>query len=172
MDSLNLPAILTPDLGLLFWMLLAFLVVFFVLAKFGFPAIIGMVEERKNYIDSSLKKAHEANEKLANIQKESEQLLQEARQRQAEILKEASATRDNMVAQAQDKAREESARIVAEARAQIETEKQAAIADIRQQVAELSVSIAEKVLRQKLSDDTVQMQYVEKLLDEVSSQAK
>lgn len=172
MDSLNLPAILTPDLGLLFWMLLAFLVVFFVLAKFGFPAITKMVEERKNYIDNSLKKAHEANEKLANIQKESEALLQEARQRQAEILKEASATRDNMVAQAQDKAREESARIVAEARAQIETEKQAAIADIRQQVAELSVSIAEKILRQKLSDDAVQMQYVDKLLDEVSSNAK
>lgn len=172
MDSLNLPAILTPDLGLLFWMLVAFLVVFIVLAKFGFPAIVNMVEERKNYIDNSLRKAHEANEKLANIQKESEALLQEARQRQSEILKEASATRDNMVAQAQNKAREESARIVAEARAQIETEKQAAIADIRQQVAQLSVSIAEKILRQNLSDDKAQMQYVDKLLDEVSSKAK
>lgn len=172
MDSLNLPAILTPDLGLLFWMLVAFLVVFIVLAKFGFPAIVNMVEERKNYIDNSLRKAHEANEKLANIQKESEALLQEARQRQSEILKEASATRDNMVAQAQNKAREESARIVAEARAQIETEKQAAIADIRQQVAQLSVSIAEKILRQNLSDDQAQMQYVDKLLDEVSSKAK
>lgn len=63
MDLQNLPAILTPDLGLLFWMLLAFLVIFFVLAKFGFPVITKMVEERKAYIDDSLKKAHEANEK-------------------------------------------------------------------------------------------------------------
>ena len=62
MDFSKLPAILTPDLGLLFWMLLAFAVVFFVLAKYGFPAITGMVEERKKYIDESLKKAHEASE--------------------------------------------------------------------------------------------------------------
>lgn len=167
----NLPAILTPDLGLLFWMGLAFLIVLLVLVKFGFPAITNMVEERKNYIDSSLKKAHEANEKLANIQLESERLLQEARQKQSEILKEASATRDNMVAQAQVKAREESARIVEEARLQIENEKQAAISEIRSQVATLSVSIAEKILRQRLSDDAVQMEYVDKLLDEVSSKA-
>ena len=85
----NLPSILTPDLGLLFWMLLAFLVVFFVVAKFGFPVIIGMVENRKQYIDESLKKAHEASERLANIQKEGETMLQEARQKQAQILKEA-----------------------------------------------------------------------------------
>ena len=172
MDLQSLPAILTPDLGLLFWMMLAFLIVFLVLAKFGFPAITNMVEERKAYIDNSLKKAQEANEKLANIQQESEALLQEARQRQSEILKEASATRDEMVAQAQVKAREESARIVEEARKQIETEKQAAISDIRKQVAVLSVSVAEKILRQRLSDDKVQMEYVNKLLDEVSSQAK
>ena len=86
MDSLNLPAILTPDLGLLFWMLLAFLVVFGVLAKFGFPAIIGMVEERKKFIDESLKNAHEAAERLANIQQESEAIVQQARVQQADII--------------------------------------------------------------------------------------
>ena len=78
-----MPSILTPDLGLLFWMLLAFLVVFFVLAKFGFPAITVMVEKRKNYIDESLKKAHEASLKLENIKQESEAILQEAREKQA-----------------------------------------------------------------------------------------
>lgn len=169
MDLNNLPAILTPDLGLLFWMLLAFLVVFGVLAKFGFPAIINMVEERKAYIDESLKKAHESNEKLANIAEECEQKLREAREQSAQILKLAAQDRDNIVAQAQDKAREESTRIIAEARAQIEAEKQNAISEIRQQVATLSVSIAEKILRQQLSDDAKQMQYVDKLLDEVSS---
>ncbi|MBO5427918.1 MAG: F0F1 ATP synthase subunit B [Prevotella sp.] len=172
MDLSNLPAVLTPDLGLLFWMLLAFLVVFVVLAKKGFPAIVNMVEERKAYIDESLKKAHEANEKLANIQAEGEKMLLEARERQSQIVKEAQATRDKMIAQAEVKAREESARIIADAKAQIETEKQNAIADIRQQVSVLSVSIAEKILRQKLSDDKSQMAYVDKLLDDVSSDAK
>ncbi len=172
MDLSNLPAILTPDLGLLFWMMLAFLVVFFVLAKKGFPAIVNMVEERKAYIDESLKKAHEANEKLANIQAEGEKILLEARERQSQIVKEAQATRDNMIAQAEVKAREESARIIAEAKAQIESEKKNAIADIRQQVSILSVGIAEKIVRQKLSDDKSQMAYVDKLLDDVSSYAK
>ena len=79
----NLPSILTPDLGLLFWMLLAFLVVFGVLAKFGFPAIVGMVEERKKFIDESLKRAHEAAERLTNIQQESEAIVQQARVQQA-----------------------------------------------------------------------------------------
>lgn len=169
MDFNNLPAILTPDLGLLFWMMLAFLVVFGVLAKFGFPAITNMVEERKAYIDESLRKAHEANEKLQNIQAEGEHILQEARERQAQILKEAAATRDALVNQAQDKAREEGARIISDARAQIEAEKQNAIRDIRSQVASLSVQIAEKILRQNLQGDAQQMQYVDKLLDEVSS---
>ena len=153
-------------------MLIAFLVVFGVLAKFGFPAIVNMVEERKKFIDDSLRKAHEANERLANIQAESERLLQEARERQSVIMKEAAAARDNMIASAEAKAREESARIISEAKAQIETEKQAAIADIRQQVAALSISVAEKILRQHLSDDKKQMEYVDKLLDEVSANAE
>ncbi len=170
--ELNLPAILTPDLGLLFWMALAFLVVFGVLAKFGFPAIIKMVDERKQYIDDSLRKAHEANEKLANIQKEGESILQEAREKQAQILKEATATRDAIVEKAQEKAREEGARLISEAKAEIENEKQAAISDIRRQVATLSVEIAEKVLREKLSTDKAQMDLIDRMLDDVSSSDK
>ena len=160
------------DLGLLFWMAIAFLVVFGVLAKFGFPAIIKMVDERKQYIDDSLRKAHEANEKLANIQKEGESILQEARERQAQILKEATATRDAIVEKAQEKAREEGARLLSEAKAEIESEKQAAISDIRRQVATLSVEIAEKVLREKLSTDKAQMDLIDRMLDDVSSSDK
>ena len=164
----NLPSILTPDLGLLFWMLLAFLVVFVVLAIYGFPAIINMVEKRKQYIDESLSKAHEASERLENIRQEGEAMLQEAREQQAKIMQEAADTRDAIVEKAQEKAREEGARLLAEARQQIESEKQNAIRDIRAQVAVLSVLIAEKVLREKLSDDSQQMQLIDKLLDEVS----
>ena len=169
MDFTKLPSILTPDLGLLFWMLLAFLVVFLVLAKYGFPAIINMVDERKKYIDESLQKAHEASERLENIKQEGEAILQEAREKQAQMLKEAAETRDAIVEKAQDKAREESARMINDAKAEIEQQKQVAIADIRQQVATLSVEIAEKVLKQNLKDDKAQMDLIDRMLDDVSS---
>ena len=168
MDLSSLPSILTPDPGLLIWMLAAFVVVFFVLAKFGFPAMVNMVEKRKKYIDESLEKAHEASQKLDNIKKESEAILQEAREKQATILKEAAATRDAIVENAQDKAREESARIISEAKAEIEAQKQAAISDIRRQVAQLSVEVSEKILRKKLDNDKAQMDYIDLMLDEVA----
>ena len=169
MDFTQLPSILTPDLGLLFWMLLAFLVVFGVLAKFGFPAITKMVEERKQYIDESLRKAHEASERLENIKQEGEAILQQAREQQAQILKEAAETRESIVETAHQKAREEGARLLSEAKAEIEQEKHAAIADIRKQVAELSVDIAEKILKQNLKDSNDQMRLIDKMLDEVTS---
>ena len=169
MDFTQLPAILTPDLGLLFWMLLAFLVVFWVLAKYGFPAIVNMVDERNKFIDESLRKAHEAQERLANIEKEGESILQEAREKQAQILKEAAQTRDAIVEKAQEKARAEGARLMEEAKTAIEQEKKAAIADIRKQVATLSVDIAEKVLRTNLKDDKSQMDLIDRMLDEVSA---
>ena len=169
MGSINLPSILTPDFGLFFWMLVAFLVVFLLLAKFGFPVITGMVEERKNYIDESLRKTHEAQERLANIEKEGESILQEAREKQAQILKEAAETRDAIVEKAQEKARAEGARLLDDAKTAIEQEKKAAIADIRSQVATLSVDIAEKVLRQNLKDDKSQMDLIDRMLDDVST---
>ena len=162
-------SLLLPDSGLLFWMTLVFLVVFFVLWKWGFPSIIKMVNERKNYIDESLAKAEEANLRLANIQKQGEELLMEAREKQAQILREASQTRDSIVEQAQEKAHEESARILSEAKAEIESQKQAAIRDIRSQVAELSVQIAEKILRKQLTTSAEQAQLIDSLLDEVAS---
>ena len=161
--------LLIPSTGLLFWMTITFLVVFFLLWKFGFPVITGMVKERQAFIDESLKKAHEANERLANIQKEGESILQEAREKQAQILKEAAETRDAIVEQAQTKARSEGARLLDEAKAAIEQEKKAAIADIRQQVATLSVQIAEKVLKQNLKDDKAQMDLIDRMLDDVSA---
>ena len=162
-------SLLLPDSGLLFWMTLVFLVVFFILKKWGFPSIIKMVNERKEYIDESLAKAEEANLRLANIQKQGEELLMEAREKQAQILREASETRETIVGQAQEKARDESARILSEAKAEIESQKQAAIRDIRSQVAELSVQIAEKILHKELSGSAEQTQLIDSLLDEVAS---
>ena len=162
-------SLLLPDSGLLFWMTIVFLAVFFILWRWGFPSIIKMVNERKNYIDESLAKAEEANLRLANIQKQGEELLMEAREKQAQILREASQTRDSIVEQAQEKAHEESARILSEAKAEIESQKQAAIRDIRTQVAELSVQIAEKILRKQLTTSAEQAQLIDSLLDEVAS---
>lgn len=161
--------LLIPSSGLLFWMSLTFLVVLCVLWKWGFPVIVNMVAERKAFIDDSLQKAREANERLANIQKEGESILQEAREKQALILKEAAATRDSIVEKAQQKAREESVKMLEEARNEIENEKQAAISEIRNQVAKLSILIAEKVVRKNLSDDKAQMELIDRMLDDVSS---
>ncbi|MBR1712145.1 MAG: F0F1 ATP synthase subunit B [Alloprevotella sp.] len=163
----NMPSILTPDFGLLFWMLVSFLVVFFLLAKYGFPAILGAVEERKNFIDESLKNAREANEKLAGVKAESEKLLREAREKQAQIIKEAMATRDSIVAEARDKAQAEGRQLLEEAKKQIDAEKDNALRDIRSQVADLSVQIAEKVIRRQLSGDGEQEKYIERMLEDV-----
>lgn len=161
-------SLITPDFGLLFWMTIVFLIVLGIVSKFGFKVIVKMVNDRKDYIDSSLQKAHEANKKLANIKVESDALLQEARERQAAILKEAAATRDAIVEKAQDKAHEESNRLLTEAKVEIENQRQAAVSDIRKQVATLSVEIAEKVLREKLGDEKTQMDLIERILDEIS----
>ena len=157
-------SLITPAFGLFFWMTVVFLIVLVILKKWGFPVIVNMVNERKEYIDSSLAKAHEATEKLANIQKEGEALLQAAREKQAQILKEAKETHDAVVAKADADAREQANKLLSEAKAQIENEKASAIREIRAQVAELSVQIAEKVVRQ----NKAQMQLIDKLLDEVS----
>ena len=165
-------SLITPDFGLLFWMTVVFLVVLLILTKFGFPVIVRMINNRKAYIDESLRKAHEANEKLANIKAESDALLQDAREKQAQLLKEAAATRDAIVEKAQDKAREEGNRLLSEAQIEIENQKRAAVSDVRKQVATISVEIAEKVLREKLSDDKIQMDLIDRMLDEISSSDK
>ena len=164
--------LLTPDFGTFFWMLVSFIIVFVILAKFGFPALDNMVNERKQYIDDSLKSAREANEKLSHIKEESESILVEARKEQARILKEAMDTRTQIVNEARDKAKAEGGRLLEEARKQIQKEKDDAIRDIRKQVAELSVEVAQKVLRKQLSSEVEQNGMIERMLDEVSDSKK
>ena len=158
--------LLTPDAGLLFWMLLSFGIVFFILAKFGFPVITKMVEERKTFIEKSLDAAKEANAQLAEIKIQSEAILAEARKEQVRILAEAASTRDRIVSESREQARAEGLKELEEIRRQIQTEKEDAIRDIRRQVATLSVDIAEKVLRRELEDQSSQMKLIDCLLDE------
>lgn len=161
-------SLITPDFGLFFWMAIVFFIVLAILWKWGFPTIVNMVNSRKEFIDDSLRKAHEANERLANIQKEGEAMLQNAREKQAQILKDAAETRDEIVVKAQEKATNEGSRLLDEAKAEIEVEKQNAIRDIRTQVAEISVQVAEKIVREKLSSNESQMELINKLLNDIS----
>ena len=159
-------SLLMPDTGLLFWMLVIFVIVLAVLAKWGFPVITSMVEKRKNYIAESLELAKKADEKMANLTKEQARIIGEAREEQNKILKEAAEARNNIIRQAQEQARDEAAKIVAEARMQIEAEKESAMSQIRSQVALMSVNVAEKIMRKTLSEDKEQKELVEKMVEE------
>ena len=156
-----------PDSGLLFWMTIIFAIVFFVLAKFGFPIITGMVEKRNKRIADSIEAARIAEDAIAHLTEEQERIISETRASQAKLLQEAAAERDKMIAQAQDKAREEAQKIMDDARARIQEEKEAAVREVRQEVANLSIAIAEKVIRKELSTDDAQQALVDKLLNEV-----
>lgn len=163
---------LLPEAGLLFWMLIAFGVVFLILYKFGFPVITSMIDERKKFIDDALQNAKEANEKLAGIEEQSRLILEKANAEQVKILREAVAVRENIIKEAQEKAEMESGKIIASAREQINLEKEEALRDIRAQVAELSILIAEKIIRKELTDDKVRDKYMDTLIDEAFSTEK
>ena len=160
--------LMLPDIGLLFWMTIIFAIVFFILAKFGFPIITGMVDKRAKRIDEAIAAARKAEESLAGLAQEQERLLSEARTEQARILQEAAVQRDNMIVQAQEQAREEAKKIMDEAKGRIQEEKEAALRDVRKEVALLSVTIAEKVVRKELSTDKGQMELIDRMIDDLS----
>ncbi|MBR5108091.1 MAG: F0F1 ATP synthase subunit B [Bacteroidales bacterium] len=158
--------LITPDAGLLFWMVVIFGLVFFLLARFGFPIITSMVEKRNATIEKSLKDAHEIEAQMAGMLAEHAQMLEDARKEQAQILREAADTRSKLIADAKEQAREEAAKILSDARTEIEAEKEAALRDVRKEVAVLSVSIAEKILRKELSEDKEQREYIDRMVEE------
>ncbi|MDR2057130.1 MAG: F0F1 ATP synthase subunit B [Dysgonamonadaceae bacterium] len=159
-------SLLTPDPGLLFWMLLSFGVVFFVLAKYGFPIIVKMVDERKAFIDKSLEAAKAANDRLAGIREEGDRILHRTREEEIRILKDANEVRNKIIGEAKEQAAREAAKLIAEAKITIQKEKEMAIRDIRNQVAALSIDIAEKILRRNLDNQAAQRELVDKLIEE------
>lgn len=161
-------SLLTPDLGLLFWMLLSFGIVFVILSKYGFPVIIKAVQQRKEYIDQSLETARLANDQLAGIQAAGEKLLTEAKERQNAILKEAMAEKEQIIAEARQRAVVEAHLQIEEASRRIREEKDKAIREVRTEIADLSVAIAEKVIKEKISRGEEQQKTIDRLLDEVS----
>ncbi|MDR2950670.1 MAG: F0F1 ATP synthase subunit B [Dysgonomonas sp.] len=158
--------LLKPEFGLVVWMVICFGIVFILLAKFGFPVITKMVSDRKNYIQDSLDAAQKANEQLASIRQTSDEILSSAKAEQVKILKEAADTRDRIINEAKEQAKVAGAKEMEEIRKQIQAEKDQAIRDIRRQVAELSVDVAEKVLRDSLKTSKEQMSMIDRLVDE------
>lgn len=163
-------SLITPDFGLIVWMTLIFGIVFFILAKWGFPMITDSVRKRADRINESIKAAKEAEERLRNLAAEQSEMIEEARKEQARILKEAAASRDNIVEQAKVQAQDEAAKIMDHARTQIAAEKESAMRDIRKEVALLSVSVAEKVLKKDLESGDSQFELVDRLVDEISKE--
>ncbi|WP_313380560.1 F0F1 ATP synthase subunit B [Proteiniphilum saccharofermentans] len=160
-------SLLTPEPGLLFWMLISFGITVFVLAKFGFPAILKSVEKRRNYIEESLLAARKAHEELAGIKETGEAILAQARKEQADILKEASLKREMMMEKAREEARMESEKLIASARQQIGAEKEEALRSIRNEAATLSLALAERILREKLGTEQEQKKMIDRLLNEM-----
>ena len=165
-------SLLLPDAGLLFWMLLAFGVVFLVLYKWGFPVITSMIDARKQHIDDALKEAKEAKEKLAGIEEECNTLINEARENQARILREAVAAKEQIITEARDKAAAETEMMISEAKKQIERERDEALNSIRTEVAKLSIAIAEKIVRKELETGDNQQRYIDELVDETMNERK
>lgn len=164
--------LLQPESGLLFWMTLAFGAVFLLLAKFGFPVINKALEERKQYIDSSLVAAHEARRRLSDVEAESRRLRMEAEAERTALLHSAAEERERMMTETHAEAAAERTRLVEEARADAEAERQAILREVRQQVALLAVAITEKMLRRELQDRTSQTALAEQLLDEIEPSKK
>lgn len=160
--------LITPDFGLLFWMVVIFGIVFFLLAKFGFPLITNMVDERSAKIDRSLKDADELQMRMASWQVEQMKMMEDVQRQQSAMLKDASEQKAKIIAEAKEAARNEADKILADAKRQIAAEKESALADVRKEIALLSVGVAEKVLRRELEDEGQQRAYLEKLVDEAS----
>ncbi len=161
--------LLLPDSGLIFWMTIIFAIVFFILAKFGFPVITGMVDKRTKRIDDAISAARKAEESLAGVVQEQERLLAEARAEHTRILQDAASRRDAMMAKAQEEAREEAGKIMDDAKRRIQEEKDAALRDVRREIAVISVAIAEQVVRKELATDKARMELIDKLIDDVTT---
>ena len=165
-------SLLLPEAGLLFWMLLAFGVVFLILYRYAFPVILSSIDKRKKFIDDALRNAKEANEKLQKAEQQGDTIIHEAKEERAKILLDAVSTRDRLIKEAREKAEAEGEKMMAETRRLLQQEKDDAMKEMRAQVAELSLTIAEKVLRKELSDSAGQEAYTRKLLDEAFGNEK
>lgn len=159
--------LVTPEIGLVFWTTISFLILLFILGKFAWKPILGAISERENYIEDALLKAEAAKDEMSRLTNENEALLKQARAERDIILHEAKRLKDQIISDAKEAAHTEGARMIELARIEINNQKAIAMADVKNQVASLSLEIAEKVLRKQFADQQKQDELVSQLLKEV-----
>ena len=159
--------LVTPEIGLVFWTTVSFLILFFLLAKFAWKPIMGAIDERERSIEDALLKAEAAKDEMARLTSENDVLLKQARVERDQILQEAKKLKNQIVAEAKESAQREGARMIELARVEINNQKTIAMADVKNQVASLSLEIAEKILRKQFEDSNKQDALVADLLKEV-----
>lgn len=159
--------LLLPHLGLIVWTLLAFLIVFFILKKFAWKAILDGLKERESNIADSIASAEKVKKEMAQLKSDNEALLLSAKEERATMLKEAKEIKDKMINDAKEEAKAQAARIINEAHASIHNQKLAALTDIKNHVGKMVVEVSEKILRRELSDKTQQENYIKQLAEEI-----
>ena len=156
--------LITPEFGLFFWQTIVFLVLLFLMAKFAWKPILNSVRNREQSINDALASAENARKEMQNLKADNDQLLKEARAERDAILKEARELKEKVITEASEDAKVKADKIVADAKRSIELEKQSAMAELKNHVAELSVEIAEKIIRKELSGEKEQHQMIEKMI--------
>ncbi|HNP48518.1 MAG TPA: F0F1 ATP synthase subunit B [Bacteroidia bacterium] len=160
--------LIKPEIGLLFWMSVSFLVLLFLLGKFAWPMILKSLKEREDSIAEALNSAKQAKAEMAALVADNEKLIQQARAERDQLLKEAREAKDTIIAEAKTKSQAEANKILTAARETINTEKLAAITELKNQVAIMSIEIAEKILRQELSNDEKQKSLMQNLMKDIN----
>ena len=159
--------LVTPDLGTIFWMLLMFIILMIILKKFAWKPILKALDKREKTIEESLRSADRAREEMEKLKADNEKILAEARTERDGMLRETKQTSEKILREAREKAGTEAQRLIELAREQIASEKAAAVTEIRRQVVELSVQVAEKILREKLKDDRQQKELIDRLIQDI-----
>ncbi len=160
--------LITPELGLIFWTGISFLILLFILRKFAWKPILGAVNTREESIKNALESAEAAKREMENLTADNEKLLKEARAERDAMMKEARDLKAKMISDAKEEAKVEADKMISNAQAAIQSEKKSAIAEIKSQVASLSLDIAEKVVKDELSNKDKQLKIVEDMLGEAT----
>ena len=160
--------LLNPDLGLIFWTLIAFLVVVFILGKYAWKPILNGLKEREQKIADSIATADRVKAEMQELQSENENLLAQAREERATMLKEAKDTKDKIINEAKEQAKAEAAKIIADAQLAINNQKMAALTEVKNEVGKLVIDISQKVLSRELSNAKDQENYISNLMDNVN----
>jgi F-type H+-transporting ATPase subunit b len=160
-------SVIKPDLGLIFWTTLIFLLFWFMIGKFAFKPIANALRKREYDIQNALDQAEIAKQEMSKLQADNEKLLQQAREERTKILKEANDVKNEIINEAKTKAKVEADKIVTSAKLEIENQKKAAINEVKNQVGAIALEIAEKVIKKDLSSDANQSSFVNQLVDDI-----